>query len=264
MESRSEATMGPTSIPAGIHKQGSSAIDRMVATDPQVDIAREKERQAEAQPDREPVSGLGLVSSEGVDDGGRGARSRHDYSNSSRRKETTFGDYVLGQTIGEGEFGKVRLGWKKDGSVQVAIKLLRRESLGNNPSRLPKIYREISILKELSHPNIVRLHEMAETDRHIWHCFGVCVWRRIVRLHPQPPVSKGQPCSSPICPTSFRRRLFAQEGNCSPRSQAGELNARSHGISSSPILDSQTRSTRPMNWGVREEDETTPAQCEGP
>ncbi|ODH13713.1 CAMK/CAMKL/KIN4 protein kinase [Paracoccidioides brasiliensis] len=167
MESRSEATMGPTSIPAGIHKQGSSAIDRMVATDPQVDITREKERQAEAQPDREPVSGLGLVSSEGVDDGGRGARSRHDYSNSSRRKETTFGDYVLGQTIGEGEFGKVRLGWKKDGSVQVAIKLLRRESLGNNPSRLPKIYREISILKELSHPNIVRLHEMAETDRHI-------------------------------------------------------------------------------------------------
>ncbi|OJD16459.1 CAMK/CAMKL/KIN4 protein kinase [Emergomyces pasteurianus Ep9510] len=168
MESRSEAAIGPTSITAGIEKEGSTVINRMVVTDPEVDIVREKERQAEAQTDPETLSGLGLVSSEGVDDGGRGARSRHDYSNSSsRRKETTFGDYVLGQTIGEGEFGKVRLGWKKDGSVQVAIKLLRRESLGNNPSRLPKIYREISILKELSHPNIVRLHEMAETDRHI-------------------------------------------------------------------------------------------------
>ncbi|PGH11963.1 CAMK/CAMKL/KIN4 protein kinase [Helicocarpus griseus UAMH5409] len=167
MESRSEAAMGPSSIPTGVDKEGSTVINRMVVTDPEVDIVREKERQAEAEPDPETVSGLGLVSSEGVDDGGRGARSRHDYSNSTRRKETTFGDYVLGQTIGEGEFGKVRLGWKKDGSVQVAIKLLRRESLGNNPSRLPKIYREISILKELSHPNIVRLHEMAETDRHI-------------------------------------------------------------------------------------------------
>ncbi|EEH09827.1 protein kinase [Histoplasma capsulatum G186AR] len=168
MESRSEATMGPTSIPTGADKEPSTVVNRMVITDPAVDNAREKERQAEAQPDPETLSGLGLVSSEGVDDGGRGARSRHDYSNSSsRRKETTFGDYVLGQTIGEGEFGKVKLGWKKDGSVQVAIKLLRRESLGNNPSRLPKIYREISILKELSHPNIVRLHEMAETDRHI-------------------------------------------------------------------------------------------------
>lgn len=51
--------------------------------------------------------------------------------------------------------------------LQVAIKLIRKESLGTNPSRLPKIYREIAILRGLSHPNIVRLHEMVETDRHI-------------------------------------------------------------------------------------------------
>jgi protein-serine/threonine kinase len=115
------------------------------------------------------VTGLGLVGSEGVNDGGRGnIKTRQDHSASaSRRKETRFGEYVLGQTLGEGEFGKVKLGWKKDGSVQVAIKLIRRDSLGSNPSRLPKIYREISILRELSHPNIVRLYEMVETDRHI-------------------------------------------------------------------------------------------------
>jgi protein-serine/threonine kinase len=97
-----------------------------------------------------------------------GPARRQDYSkSSSRRKDVQFGDYVLGQTLGEGEFGKVKLGWKKDGSSQVAIKLIRRESVASNPTRLPKIYREISILRDLAHPNIVRLHEMVETERHI-------------------------------------------------------------------------------------------------
>jgi protein-serine/threonine kinase len=39
--------------------------------------------------------------------------------------------------------------------------------VGSNPSRLAKIYREVSILRGVSHPNIVRLHEMTETERHI-------------------------------------------------------------------------------------------------
>ncbi|KAI9815814.1 MAG: hypothetical protein M1832_005228 [Thelocarpon impressellum] len=160
---------------AALPREPSAVINRVVVTDPAVDLAREKERLAEAQPsaagtDVTPVTGLGLVGDDGVEDGGRGGavRTRQDYSASaSRRKETRFGEYILGQTLGEGEFGKVKMGWKKEGGVQVAIKLIRRESLGTNPTRLPKIYREISILRELSHPNIVRLHEMVETERHI-------------------------------------------------------------------------------------------------
>ena len=139
-------------------------INRVVVDDPAVDLKREQERQAES------VPGLSNTTSPNVP--ASAPRSRQDFSaqnaaSSARRKETRFGEYVLGQTLGEGEFGKVKLGWKTDGSVQVAIKLIRRESLGTNPSRLPKINREIKILETLSHPNIVKLHEMVESNQFI-------------------------------------------------------------------------------------------------
>lgn len=163
MQSRSASSIAAAALPSRSEVRGSPVVDQVRATESEIDLEREHERASET------IPALGLVGSGGVDDGGRGPpRSRQDYSsNASRRKETKFGDYILGQTLGEGEFGKVKLGWKKDGSAQVAIKLIRRESLGTNPSRLPKIYREISILRGLSHPNIVRLLKMAETDKYI-------------------------------------------------------------------------------------------------
>lgn len=155
------APQGGNPVPPG-SQEDTHVVNRVVVTDPAIDLAREQERLSEAVP----------VSS--VPDGDTprsNTQRRQDYSGSvssaGRRKETKFGEYILGQTLGEGEFGKVKLGWKKDGSVQVAIKLIRLEALGTNPNRLPKIYREISILRDLSHPNIVRLHEMVETKSYI-------------------------------------------------------------------------------------------------
>jgi len=154
-------------------REASEVLNRMIVSQPEVDIERERERLDEAIP--HPVSNShdarGAEIDDAIpppipqDDGRRGPKSRQDHS--KKEKGTKFGDYYLGNTIGEGEFGKVKLGWKQDGGVQVAIKLIRRDTVGNNPSRLAKIYREIAILREISHPNIVRLHEMSETERHI-------------------------------------------------------------------------------------------------
>ena len=166
-QSRSEATMLPNAR-APLVREYSEVIHRVVVSDPQVDEERMQERVAEAQPAAMGNEYETSQSSELAEGGGPGPARRQDYSRSaSRRKDVQFGDYVLGQTLGEGEFGKVKLGWKKDGSTQVAIKLIRRDSVQSHPGRLPKIYREIAILRDLAHPNIVRLHEMVETERHI-------------------------------------------------------------------------------------------------
>ncbi|KAI2638472.1 hypothetical protein GGS21DRAFT_488558 [Xylaria nigripes] len=159
-------------------REASEVLNRVVVSQPEVDIGRERERsgavqqrpasmqQRERGDDEDAAAPAPVIQvHEAQDESRRGGRSRHDHS--KREKSSRFGEYYLGHTIGEGEFGKVKLGWKQDGGVQVAVKLIRRDSVGNNPSRLAKIYREISILRGLSHPNIVRLHEMSETERHI-------------------------------------------------------------------------------------------------
>lgn len=160
-------------------REASEVLNRVIVSQPEVDLERERERQEEAQPHSASASAHGygqddnddaaappvVRAHEAQDESRRSGRSRHDHS--KREKSSRFGDYYLGNTIGEGEFGKVKLGWKQDGGVQVAIKLIRRDTVGSNPSRLAKIYREVSILRGLSHPNIVRLHEMSETERHI-------------------------------------------------------------------------------------------------
>ncbi|ANB15080.1 putative serine/threonine protein kinase KIN4 [Sugiyamaella lignohabitans] len=89
----------------------------------------------------------------------------------SRRvhREIRFGDYILGSTLGQGEFGKVKLGWRKDGKQpeQVAIKLIRKDTVPPRSNRETKVFREINALKILTHPNIVRLEQVIQNDKYI-------------------------------------------------------------------------------------------------
>ncbi|KAK3299943.1 uncharacterized protein B0H64DRAFT_447945 [Chaetomium fimeti] len=155
----------------GPSREASEILNSILISQPEVDIEREKERLALAQPhqdaglhDDDAASPPVVAMSDPAEDTRRSGRSRHDHSR--REKQTKFGEFILGNTIGEGEFGKVKLGWKQEGGVQVAIKLIKKDQLGGNPSRMAKIMREVAILKQLTHPNIVRLHKMEESDRH--------------------------------------------------------------------------------------------------
>ena len=45
--------------------------------------------------------------------------------------------------------------------------MIKKDILGENPNRLAKIWREVAILKRVSHPNIVRLMDTQDRDRYI-------------------------------------------------------------------------------------------------
>ncbi|OZJ02142.1 hypothetical protein BZG36_05229, partial [Bifiguratus adelaidae] len=81
-------------------------------------------------------------------------------------RKAMFGPYLLLQTVGEGEFGKVKLGVHVETGAEVAIKLIKKENV-DSTARLNKVEREISVLRVARHPNIVKMYDVLETDTYI-------------------------------------------------------------------------------------------------
>ena len=71
-------------------------------------------------------------------------------------------NYIIGKTIGKGSFGKVKLAKHILTNEKVAIKILEKSAIKNDKD-LKKINREIKILKQLNHPNVIKLYEIIET-----------------------------------------------------------------------------------------------------
>jgi serine/threonine protein kinase len=112
-----------------------------------------------------------------------------------------LGDFFIGKTIGEGAFSKVKLGHHKETGQKVAIKIIDKRMIATiaakakiqeerkrleaeykkkgkpmkepvvevasevaQPSYLAVIQLEVQLLMRLDHPNVIKLHQMVETD----------------------------------------------------------------------------------------------------
>eukprot|EP01102_Stenamoeba_stenopodia_P008744 TRINITY_DN254_c0_g1_i2.p1 TRINITY_DN254_c0_g1~~TRINITY_DN254_c0_g1_i2.p1 ORF type:complete len:970 (-),score=183.85 TRINITY_DN254_c0_g1_i2:58-2967(-) len=75
------------------------------------------------------------------------------------------GSYVLGERLGKGRFGHVRLATHVLTGEKVAIKMMDKESM--DPDTIDRAIREIEILKQLDHPNIAKLYEVIHTKERI-------------------------------------------------------------------------------------------------
>ena len=68
--------------------------------------------------------------------------------------------FVIGRSLGQGTFGKVRLGTHLITGEKVAIKILEKDKI-KDQSDVERVTREIHILKIVRHPNVIQLYEVS-------------------------------------------------------------------------------------------------------
>uniref|UniRef100_A0A1I7YEQ6 Serine/threonine-protein kinase par-1 n=1 Tax=Steinernema glaseri TaxID=37863 RepID=A0A1I7YEQ6_9BILA len=97
--------------------------------------------------------------------GGMASSSRIQ-SRSRANDDPHIGKYKLLKTIGKGNFAKVKLAKHVPTGHEVAIKIIDKTAL--NQSSLQKLFREVKIMKQLDHPNIVKLYQVMETEQTLY------------------------------------------------------------------------------------------------
>lgn len=102
--------------------------------------------------------------------------------NHSCRSQQMIGEYIIDQEIGKGSFATVFKAHHKqsEGNEFVAIKVIERQKL--NKKLLENLSLEISILKSIRHPNIVRLYEVYHSDLFVYLIMEYCAGGDLAHL----------------------------------------------------------------------------------
>jgi len=82
-------------------------------------------------------------------------------------------DYSIKEMIGKGTFSTVRLAYDRESGKKVAIKILKKEKILNKGD-LERAEREISILKKLSHINLIKIYKTVEDSEAYYMVMEYC------------------------------------------------------------------------------------------
>ena len=78
-----------------------------------------------------------------------------------------IGKWRLRNTLGSGSFGEVKYAVNVDTGRQAAAKICAKQTVAKGQGRT-LLQREIATMKELNHPNVLKLYEVLETSRHYY------------------------------------------------------------------------------------------------
>ena len=90
------------------------------------------------------------------------------------KKPKRKGPYVLGPTLGEGAFAKVKVATQINTKEKTAIKILDKSRLLEDENDILRFKKEISILKKLRHKNIIQLYEVMESKKSLYIVMEYC------------------------------------------------------------------------------------------
>lgn len=111
------------------------------------------------------------MSSTGRAESGSGHRHHHHHHHhhghgSSQRSAladgSRIGNYQIVKTLGEGSFGKVKLAYHVTTGQKVALKIINKKVLAKSDMQ-GRIEREISYLRLLRHPHIIKLYDVIKS-----------------------------------------------------------------------------------------------------
>ena len=72
------------------------------------------------------------------------------------------GKYILERTLGSGATGKVKLARNSKTGEKVGIKIIKKELFYDKPSLKVIIQREISVMKLMFHPHVIKIYDVLE------------------------------------------------------------------------------------------------------
>lgn len=81
--------------------------------------------------------------------------------------------YRIGAVLGSGTYGEVRLCFRRDTGDKRAVKIFKKQ-LYRSEVKKSNLITEISILKALDHPNIIKIYEFFEDERRLYIVMEYC------------------------------------------------------------------------------------------
>ena len=76
--------------------------------------------------------------------------------------EYTIGNYLIKGTLGQGTFGKVKLGIYLPNKEKVAVKILEKDRIIEKDDEI-RVKREFDMLAKFNHPNVILVAEIFES-----------------------------------------------------------------------------------------------------